>query len=206
LVSTKEPYSQYSINGHRRRRFKLEILQIESDLLIWPVKLPKDLTVVKDELIAPSGAMLLHMLHNTVLLTLYYHAIKNPIYGNILSIVAIPGVLQFMGGMAKSTLKFGVQVAHKWPILRQCQVLTAQFMLDLYHVTEFQYCKVALSYWIDDTVSPELFRQVKQLLGDINYSENSDGSVVFWLFRDIRSISLDMLLAEARELQRLKGD
>ena len=206
LVSTKEPYSQYSINGHRRRRFKLEILQIESDLLIWPVKLPKDLTVVKDELIAPSGAMLLHMLHNTVLLTLYYHAIKNPIYGNILSIVAIPGVLQFMGGMAKSTLKFGVQVAHKWPILRQCQVLTAQFMLDLYHVTEFQYCKVALSYWIDDTVSPELFRQIKQLLGDIDYSENSDGSVVFWLFRDIRSISLDMLLAEARELQRLKGD
>lgn len=175
-------------------------LQLESDLLMWPIRLPKHLTVVKDELIAPNEAVILHVLHNTATLALYNHALKNrKTYGHQIAVAPVPGLLQFCAGMAKSTFKCGGHLYHRWPILRQLQVLNAEYMLALYESTEYEFCKRALSWWIDDQVDPPLFKRVKDLLGDTDWAEHSDGAVVFWVYRDVRSMSIDVLLSDASD-------
>ncbi|CAN6672653.1 hypothetical protein TRVA0_046S01112 [Trichomonascus vanleenenianus] len=182
----------------RERRYRL--LQLESELLIWPVKLPKHLTVVKDELIAPNEAVILHVLHNTATLALYNFALNYPsTTGKQMCLVPVPGLLQFMSGMAKSTFKCGGHMHPKWPILRQCQVLTARYMLELYNQVEYEFCKRALAWWTDEELDPELFGKVKALLGGVDWTEYSDGAVVFWVYRDARSTAVELFLSDARD-------
>jgi hypothetical protein len=187
-----------SISGRSdSNSLKYQLLRLESALLLWPVKLPKDLTVVKDELLATSGAMILHILHNTVTIAFYLRAIKDKSLGRYLSIYPVPGLLQFLCGMATSSLKVGISVSKKWPIVRNYMHLTAEYILSLYEETEFQHCKVSLAFYEDRELDPLLYDRIQQVLGSQNWrASDFDGAIIYWVFRDARSMSLDAILKQ----------
>ncbi|ANB10940.1 hypothetical protein AWJ20_3734 [Sugiyamaella lignohabitans] len=172
------------------------LIRLEYELLLWPVRLPKHLTVVKDDLIATPGALILHVLHNTVLLAYYIQAIrhKDP-YGRMLSILPVPGLLQFLCGMAASSFKCQPDIIEKWPIIRDCLVITARLMLELYNQTEYENCKVALALYQDSQTAPGLYNSIQKVLAAVDWAANDkDGAALYWIFRDVRSMSLQHLL------------
>lgn len=174
---------------------KYKLTQLESDLLLWPVKLPKDLIVVKNDMLATSNAIVLHIFHNTVTLAFYMRSIYDKFLSRYLSIYPVPGLLQFLCGMATSSLKVGHLVSKKWPIVRHCVRLTAKYMLDLYNETEFEHCKVSLAFYDDQFLDPSLYNRIQQILGSEDWkSKDFDGAIIYWVFRDTRSMSLDSIL------------
>lgn len=195
-LAALSPSSSVSVSSDMSS-LKYQLLRLESALLLWPVKLPKELTVVKDDLLATSGAVILHILHNTVTLAFYFRAIKDKSFGRYLSIYAVPGLLQFLCGMATSSLKVGPSITTKWPIVRHYIHLTAQYVLSLYEETEFEHCKVSLAYYEDRELDPVLYNKIRQVLGTYNWkAKDFDGAIIYWVFRDARSMSLDAILKQ----------
>jgi hypothetical protein len=200
LTLRQEVERDFSLNSPQFESWKKRALQLEYDLLLWPVKLPIDLSVVKDELIATDGALVLHILSNTVLILLYGHALSNPSsFGKLHCLQPVPGVLQFLSGMAKSSFINGPQVQEKWPNIYQCLALTARIMLNMYKEFDFEYAKIALSFWKDDQTDPTLYNDVQQALDHQDWSDDADGATVYWVYRDCRSMSLNLHLSEVGE-------
>lgn len=197
IVLKHEIDSYYTPNSPRMPNWKRRGLQIESDLLLWPVKLPRELSVVKDELISTDGALVLHILSNTVLCSIYHYALTNQSsVGKLFYLLPVPGVLQFLSGMAKSNFINGEIVQEKWPNIRQHLVITARIMLDTIQTFGYDYSKVALSFWTDQESDPDLYLQVQKALNYTDWSDDADGAAVYWVYRDCRSMSLNLHLSE----------
>jgi hypothetical protein len=172
-----------------------KLIDLELEFLLWPVRLPKQLTVVKDELIATPGAIILHVLHNTLLLVYYCRGIRHKeIYGRMLSIHPVPGLLQFLCGMASSSFKCRPEIIRLWPALKDCLLLTARLVVELYKETEYENCKISLSFFKEAEEDSALYAEIQELLGNDDWaSKDEDGAALYWVVRDIRSMSLQNL-------------
>lgn len=174
---------------------KRSMLKIENDLLLFPVRLPKSLTVVKDAFIATEGAIVFHVLHNAMLTYYYCNAIQHKEVARMVSVAPVPGILQFLAGMAASSFKCSPELIAKWPILRPFLVMTARFMVDLYKSTEYEFCKISLAFFTDCDSDRMLFEEIRQILGNVNWTlKYEDGAAIYWVFRDTRSMTLSALI------------
>ncbi|CDK29254.1 unnamed protein product [Kuraishia capsulata CBS 1993] len=192
---------------------KFELLQLEFDMLLWPARLTTDLYVIRDELLATPEAFLLHVLHNTLMVAFYATAvIRGGEYGSNLSIFAVPGLYTFIAGMAKSSFKLSPSMVCRWSIVADCQILTANYLLDLYQEMEFEKFRETLSYFkINGIMNQRKAHAVKAqidalLQGETFVDDESDGSPVFWVFRDIRSMTLELYLEEERKKRTMRSE
>lgn len=185
---------------------KKKILSFEYDMLIWPVKLSTELSVITDNIQASSEALLLHILHNTLLIAYYGDAVlKNGEFAKSISVYAIPGLYLFISGMAKSNFITGPRIAKRWRVVTDCLILSARYLLALDQKMKFDNFKEALHYFAKGRNLPEyqtpelkdLFKQIDQLLLGVDIEESiQDGSTIYWVFRDTRSMSLELYISE----------
>jgi hypothetical protein len=176
---------------------KRKLLKFENDLLLFPVRLPKSLTVVKDAFVASEGAICFHVLHNAMLTYYYCNAIQHKEMARMISVAPVPGLLQFLAGMAASSFKCSPELLAKWPILRPFLVMTARYMVDLYKSTEYEFCKISLAFFTDCDSDRMLWDEIRQILGNVNWTlKYEDGAAIYWVFRDIRSMTLGSLIKD----------
>ncbi|KAK6453652.1 uncharacterized protein RJT20DRAFT_100724 [Scheffersomyces xylosifermentans] len=188
---------------------KYEFLQLEFDMLLWPAKLTKDLSVVKDKLLATPEAFILHVLHNTLLTAFYTKALQHKdVIGKMISISAVPGLYHFISGMAKSNFRVTNEIVGRWTIIANCRVQTAKLLLDLNEIMDFDAFKSTLRLFtkksnVKDLVwQDRIYNRVQQLLSESVIDEDDDdvdGAVVFWVFRDVRSMSLQTYINEEKQ-------
>lgn len=199
ISSTKLPYDN----------LRLQMLQLEYDMLLWPAKLTQELSVLEDDLLATPEAFLLHVLHNTLLTEFYYNAVKNrDTFGRMNSIFAVPGLYRFIAGMAKSNFKVQHGLVGRWSIIGGCQLHNAKRLLDLYEIMEYELFIPSLNYYkkvsniYDLEFQDKVYSQVQQMIKNEGYyneqPDDSDGPSIFWGFRDIRSMSLQTYIDEAK--------
>lgn len=188
---------------------RLEMLQLEYDMLLWPAKLTQELSVLEDDLLATPEAFLLHVLHNTLLTEFYYNAVKNrDTFGKMNSVFVVPGLYRFIAGMAKSNFKVQHGLVGRWSIIGGCQLHNAKRLLDLYEIMEYELFVPSLKYYkkvsniYDLELQEKVYSQVQQLIKTEGYyneqPDDSDGPSIFWGFRDIRSMSLQTYIDEAK--------
>ena len=185
---------------------KKKILSFEYDMLIWPVRLSTELSVITDNIQASSEAILLHILHNTLLIAYYGDAIlKNDEFAKIISIYAIPGLYLFISGMARSNFITGPRIAKRWRVVTDCMILSARYLLALDQKMKFDNFKESLHYFAKSRNLPEyqtpeskdLLKRIDQLLLGVDIEESiQDGSTIYWVFRDTRSMSLELYISE----------
>lgn len=189
---------------------RLEMLQLEYDMLLWPAKLTQELSVLEDDLLATPEAFLLHVLHNTLLIEFYYNAVKNrDTFGKMNSIFGVPGLYRFIAGMAKSNFKVQHGLVGRWSIISGCQLHNAKRLLDLYEIMEYELFVPSLKYYkkasniYDTEYQEKVYSQVQQLVKNEGYyneqPDDSDGPSIFWGFRDVRSMSLQTYIDEAKD-------
>ncbi|RLV86437.1 hypothetical protein JA9_004333 [Meyerozyma sp. JA9] len=189
---------------------RLEMLQLEYDMLLWPAKLTQELSVLEDDLLATPEAFLLHVLHNTLLIEFYYNAVKNrDTFGKMNSIFGVPGLYRFIAGMAKSNFKVQHGLVGRWSIISGCQLHNAKRLLDLYEIMEYELFVPSLKYYkkasniYDTEYQEKVYSQVQQLIKNEGYyneqPDDSDGPSIFWGFRDVRSMSLQTYIDEAKD-------
>ena len=185
---------------------KKKILSFEYDMLIWPVRLSAELSVITDNIQASSEALLLHILHNTLLIAYYGDAVlKQGEFAKSISIYAIPGLYLFISGMAKSNFITGPRIAKRWRVVTDCMILSARYLLALDQKMKFDNFKEALHYFAKGRNLPEyqtpeskdLLKQTDKLLLGVDIEESiQDGSTIYWVFRDTRSMSLELYISE----------
>ncbi|CUM57577.1 uncharacterized protein AC631_05653 [Debaryomyces fabryi] len=189
---------------------RIEMLHLEYEMLLWPAKLTRELSVVEDDLLATPEAFFLHVIHNTLLIEFYSNALryKNK-FGKMNSIFAVPGLYQFIAGMAKSNFRLNEGLVGRWSLIANCQLHTAKLLLGLYEVMEFEEFILALRFYkkstnvFDYEFQDHIFSQVQKLLTkNSSYKlsdDDKDGPKVFWVFRDVRSMSLQLYIDESKE-------
>lgn len=188
---------------------RLQMLHLEYEMLLWPAKLSRDLSIVEDDLLATPEAFFLHILHNTLLTEFYSNAIKNKnTFGKMNSIFAVPGLYQFIAGMAKSNFRLNEGLVGRWSIIANCQLHTAKQLLQLNEIMEFEEFILSLMWYKKSAniLDVELQGQIHSQIQKLQKSNNSfklkipdkDGAKVFWLFRDIRSMSLQSFIDETK--------
>ncbi|EGV63052.1 hypothetical protein CANTEDRAFT_134891 [Yamadazyma tenuis ATCC 10573] len=195
---------------------KQELLQFEFNMLLFPAKLSKGLIVVKDKLLSTPEAFILHILHNMLMIAYYSLAVTQWEFGNMTSIMAVPGLYHFISGMAISNFRVRDEIVGRWCIIADSQIYTAKLLVQLYRVMEFDTFTFALQFYtyrpnISFTAheSSDIDRNVKELLDNASVRERDDdfdGAVVFWVFRDVRSMSLQMYLNEKRRGSDVRSD
>ncbi|KAK6198480.1 uncharacterized protein RJT21DRAFT_122057 [Scheffersomyces amazonensis] len=183
---------------------KLRFLQLEFDILLWPAKLPGELLIVKDKLGGSTEAFILHLLHNTLLCCYYTYALKRKdTIGRMIAMSPVPGLYHFISGLAQSTFNVAKQLDGIWTLLSDCVVKTAKCLIDLNDIMEFDQFKVPLSLFIkfqnvhDLVWQDEVHGSATTILkGFTYYDDDVDGAVVFWVFRDIRSLALQSQIVD----------
>lgn len=187
-------------NGTRR-----DLLQLEYDILLLPVKLPKQFLVVKDKLTSSKEALIYHVLHNAFLTFVYTKAVTSKLYGKMLSVYAIAGLYHFLTGVIESTLVIGEEKAGPWSIVGDCMVHSIKCGLELLDIMDFDELVVVMSTYKErldvrfPLLQQQLVRKVSSLREQSSYypdSDRVDGSLVFWVFRDVRSMTLSAYLRE----------
>ena len=190
----------HDYNGIRR-----QLLQLEYDILLLPVKLPKQFLVVKDRLTSSTEALFYHVLHNAFLTFVYTKALTSKIYGKMLSVYAVAGLYHFLTGMIESTLEVGKHKAGPWSIVSDCMVHTIKCGLELLDIMDFDDLLYVMSTFKErldvrnPTLQQQLVRRVYTLREQSSYYrdlDRVDGSLVFWVFRDVRSMTLSAYLRE----------
>lgn len=187
---------------------RLQMLELEYDMLLWPAKLTQELSVIEDDLLATPEAFLLHVLHNTLLTEFYYNAVKNrSTFGKMSSIFAVPGLYRFVSGMAKSNFKVNHGLVGRWSIIAGCQLHNAKRLLDLFGIMEYELFIPSLKYYkratnvYDLEYQEQIYGKVQDLIKNASYykenNDDTDGPSIFWGFRDIRSMSLQTYIDEA---------
>ncbi|CAH6720828.1 hypothetical protein CLIB1444_04S08856 [[Candida] jaroonii] len=178
-------------------------LQFEFDMLLFPAKLSKNLIVVKDTLLSTPEAFLLHILHNMVLIAYYTVMVKNKKLGEVSAICAVPGLYHFISGMAISNFRVTLDLVNRWSVIADCQIYTAKLLLQLYSEMEFEIFRFTLSFYtrrINTNFSKHEYdpidKEVKVFIESsvIPRDDDFDGAVVFWVFRDVRSMSLQLYI------------
>ena len=82
-----------------------------------------------------------------------------------------------------------------WPLVRDIQAVAAKTMLALWQLTRFENCRALLNLWEPDNEHAELAEEVRHCIGSGPWSvETVDGYSVFWTFRDVRTLCLDLLI------------
>uniref|UniRef100_A0A060TAN7 ARAD1D21098p n=1 Tax=Blastobotrys adeninivorans TaxID=409370 RepID=A0A060TAN7_BLAAD len=210
LLQLLEIYAQFELgsvpakDSPQWKPWRAKVLKLESEMLLWPVRLPQHLTVVRDDFVATPEAIILHILHNCVLQELYMFAlVGQDLFRQALGLQPVPGLLQFLCGMARSSFTNCSRVDSKWPRLRDCVTKEAEHMITISRQYDFDFSRTALSSYLDYCGKEETDTVVnaRKEVGQINWIDFSEqeGATVYWIFRDIRSMALDMMLAEALE-------
>lgn len=181
-----------------------KMLIFEYEMLVFPVKLTPELSVIDDSLQATSEALFLHIVHNTLMIVYYGTAVlKQHDFGRSVSIYAIPGLYLFIAGMAKSNFTLASILMDRWGFMADCMVITARYILALHKAMPFDNFKEGLFCFrknVSDKVlaiaeAHVLLKEIDTLLEGYRYTQNiTDGAAVFWVFRDTRSMTLDVCL------------
>lgn len=186
---------------------KNELIKFEFNMLLFPAKLSKNLIVVKDTLLSTPEAFILHILHNMLMIAYYTYAVTVPEIGEMTSIMPVPGLYHFISGMAISNFRVTEEIVGRWSIIADSQILTAKLLIQLYNVMEFDTFTFTLQFYtrrqntnfnvIDYS---EVDEQVKKIIANSvrDRDDDFDGAVVFWVFRDVRSMSLQLYINERR--------
>ncbi|QPG76553.1 hypothetical protein FOA43_003943 [Brettanomyces nanus] len=124
-----------------------KLLSFEYDMLIWPVKLSTELSVIDDDLQPSLEALVLHVLHNTLMIAYYgTAALRKGEYARNISLYSIPGLYLFISGMAKSNFITAPRIEEKWSIIAECQIVTARFLLALNREMPFDNLRESLHF------------------------------------------------------------
>jgi hypothetical protein len=172
--------------------FPLAWARLEYECLLVPIKLPRSLVDLRDEMPATPEAVILHCLQNLLFLSLYAYVFdRQDTLGNMLCLRPVPGVMNFLCALARSIFVCRRDIVDRWRIIADAQATTVQLMLRLWQVTQFQTCKAILNLWDSCGQFPELVEQVREQIGQGTWEmEMLDGYSVFWTFRDLRSLAL----------------
>ncbi|OIW25686.1 hypothetical protein CONLIGDRAFT_502615 [Coniochaeta ligniaria NRRL 30616] len=178
---------------------KLSWCRLEYECLFWAVQLPSSLLDLRDEMPARPEAVVIHSLHNLVLLSFYATVLKwQDTLGKLLALAPVPGVLHYICALARSVLICPREMANQWALLSDIQAATARILLDLWRLTRFENFRGMLNLW-DDALNrfPDLTRCVREEIGPGPWTiEQTDGYSVFWTFRDLRSLHLEDAMAD----------
>ncbi|KAK6461346.1 hypothetical protein DFJ63DRAFT_315145 [Scheffersomyces coipomensis] len=184
---------------------KQQLLQLEFDILLWPAKLTPELSIVKDKLGGNYSAFNLHILHNCLLCCFYTYALKSKdTISKMIHISPVPGLYHFISGLAQSNFRVIKEINSPWTLLSNCIVKTAKSLVDLYEIMDFDPFKNSLYLFTklpnvyDNSWQDEVQKGVENILMGQSYKldDDIDGAVVFWVFRDIRSLALQSQIDE----------
>ncbi|KAK3939516.1 hypothetical protein QBC46DRAFT_342481 [Diplogelasinospora grovesii] len=178
---------------------KLSWCRLEYECLFWAVQLPSSLLDLRDEMPARPEAVVIHSLHNLVLLSFYATVLgRQDTLGNLLALGPVPGVLHYICALARSVLVCPREMVHQWALLSDIQAATARILLALWRLTQFENFRGLLNLW-DDALNrfPDQARCVRDEIGAGPWTiEQTDGYSVFWTFRDLRSLHLEDAVPE----------
>lgn len=185
----------------------LQILQLEYDILLWPVKLSTEFSILKDRLFGSPESFTLHIIHNVLLLNFYTFAIANLAIGSAISLFAVPGVYHFLSELAKSTYRVNVSQYENWCLISESRVMSSTMLLKLNEIMDFEPFKKTLCLFkkgsnvSDKNYQDCIYNDVQNVIATREISidteddeDETDGGRVYWVFRDIRSMSLHMYL------------
>lgn len=186
-------------------QLRSSILQLEYDLLLWPAKLTRDFSVITDDLLASPEAFILHVVHNCLLIYFYSTLVKGKQnLGTETAIRAVPGLYNFIAGMARSNFRIKESIIGRWTIIGDSQVINARNLLELNEIMEFYEFKLALVHFNKKEktniieLQNSIYNQVRDMLENEKIHDDPeadlDGSKVYWVFRDVRSLCLSSLL------------
>jgi hypothetical protein len=149
---------------------------------------------LRDDMPASVAAVVTHMLQNLIYLRLYSFLLCDmPHIGEAISLRPVPGVLYFICAIARSTFVCQSQVIKFWPLIVEIQSEAARVMMKLWRRTNFENCKALLDLWQPTSAHEDLAEEARQCLGAGPWNiEHTDGFSVFWTFRDVRSLSLEV--------------
>jgi hypothetical protein len=173
--------------------------RLEYECLLWQVRLPSDLLDLRDELPATPKSVVIHCLSNTTLLSIYSYILERAdTLGTLLALRPVPGVLLFLCALARSTFICPREVLERWSLLVDLQAATARIMLRLWRQTGFENCRAILNMWTNmHGRYGDLAREVRQEIGPGPWTiDEIDGYSVFWTFRDLRALTIELLLAD----------
>lgn len=182
---------------------KDEILKFEYNMLLFPAKLSNDLIVVRDTLLSTPEAFILHILHNMLMIAYYKFAVTKPQVGEMALVFPVPGLYHFIYGMAISNFRVTQQIVGRWSIIADTQIFTAKCLTEMYNVMEFDNFTFALKFYnrrpnsnYNNLQCMAIDEQAQKIAdkAHVNRDDDFDGHVVFWVFRDVRSMSLQMYI------------
>ncbi|KIW65369.1 hypothetical protein PV04_07635 [Phialophora macrospora] len=171
--------------------------RLEYSCLLNVAQMPSEFLDVRDEMPASPAAIITHMLQSLIYLQFYgYVLCKKPELGLVLGLRPVPGVLHFICACSRSIFVCQQQIMEHWTLLHNVQAEAAQIMLDLWTLTKFENCRALLNLWEPPPNQFESLQvEVKKQLGSGPWAiEVIDGYSVFWTFRDVRSLSLEVHL------------
>ncbi|VEU22171.1 DEKNAAC103191 [Brettanomyces naardenensis] len=181
------------------------LLSFEYEMLIFPIKLSLELSVVSDNVQSSSEALMLHLLGNTLMIAYYgTAALKKGEYGRNLSLYPVPGLYLFIAGIATSNFIVGPRIRDHWGIVAECEIFTARYLLALNREMPFEDFKPSLYLFLRDRTlkvfqTPEaqsLFDEASSLLAGKSYPDNPpDAAAVYWVFSDTRRMTLELYLS-----------
>ncbi|CUM65821.1 uncharacterized protein PRCAT00003470001 [Priceomyces carsonii] len=181
--------------------FKMELIQLENNILLWPVNLPREFLVV-DKAFAEERALILHIVHNNLLTLFYSQAIFR--YGKMLSISPTPGLYLFLSTVSGSTFRVERDLIKRWTLAADSQLYLANILLLLHEIMEFESIRLSLTQFhinnnvLDIDKQANVSTEVTKLLSSYDVLDEGEahGAIIFWLFRDVRSMSLQICQAE----------
>ncbi|CAK7229812.1 hypothetical protein SCUCBS95973_007354 [Sporothrix curviconia] len=208
-------YRSYSLDGHDADTDSRADLHdpdaarrvwaaLEYECLLWQVRLPPHLLDLRDELPATPESLVIHQLSNLVLLSLYQHVLLDrSSLGESIALRPVPGVLYFLCALARSVFICPRPVLDRWDLIVDIQAMTARILLQLWIHTHFENCRAILDMWTD--VEPRhqgLAARVRAEIGTGPWTvDEIDGYSVFWTFRDLRTLTLELIVGHSEKKQ-----
>ncbi|KAF4122146.1 hypothetical protein GMORB2_7739 [Geosmithia morbida] len=168
--------------------------ELEYTTLLNVAQMPSEYLDVRDDMPATPAATITHMLQTLVFLRIYQHLLyHNPSLGQAIGLRPVPGVIHFICALARSVFICPSVVINHWPILGDIQATTVEVLLDMWKLTKAGNCRSLLNLWKPvGTRFDGLARHVRDQIGSGPWDvEMIDGYSVFWMFRDLRSLSLE---------------
>lgn len=169
--------------------------RLEYSCLLNVAQMPSEFLDVRDEMPATPAAIVTHMLQSLIYLQFYaYVLIENPAIGRELGLRPVPGVLYFICAIARSIFVCQRQIVEHWSHLAQLQATAARILLNFWELTKFENCRALLNLWDPPPGQFELLKHaIKERIGPGPWTiELIDGYSVFWTFRDLRSLALEV--------------
>lgn len=170
--------------------------KMEYASLLNVVEMDPEYLDVRDDMPASPAAIVTHMLQNLIYLRLYSCILcEKPHIGGALSLRPVPGVLHFICAIARSTFVCQPRVIDYWPLIIDIQAATASMVLQLWKLTRFENCRALLNLWKPAAGYEKLAEEARECVGTGPWPiEPIDGFSVFWTFRDVRSLALEVYM------------